>query len=60
MPGLALGGEEGSWAGMAAGREEDVGAALDEGDGEDEPGVIGDDVGDLVVWGGRPARRLCF
>ncbi len=33
---------------------------LDEGDGEDEPGVLGDDVGDLVMWGGRLARRLCF
>jgi hypothetical protein len=39
VPGLALGGEEGAWAGMAAGREEDVGAALDECDREEEPCV---------------------
>ena len=32
--------------GVAPGREEDAGAVLDEGDGEDEPGVLGDDVGD--------------
>jgi len=60
VPGLALGAEEGAWAGMAAGREEDVGAAVDEGDGEDEPGVLGDDVGDLVVWDGLPRPSLLF
>ena len=45
---------------MAAGREEDAGAVLDEGDGEDEPGVLRDDVGDLVMWGGRPRPPLLF
>jgi|SRR5882672_3247224 len=34
---------------MVAGREEDAGAVLDFGDGEDEPGVLGDDVGDEEV-----------
>jgi len=37
VPGLALGGDERAWAGS----EEDVGAALDEGDGEDEPASSG-------------------
>jgi hypothetical protein len=34
---------------MVPGREEDAGAVLDFGDGEDEPGVFGDDVGDQEV-----------
>jgi len=48
-PGLSVGGEVGAFSGMIARREEDAGAVLDFGDGEDEPGVFGDDVGDEEV-----------
>ena len=49
MPGFAVGAEEAVSAGVAFGIEEQAGAVSDKGDGEDEPGVLGDDVGDEEV-----------
>jgi len=48
-PGFAVGAEEAVSAGVAFGIEEKTGAVGDEGDGEDEPGVLGNDVGDEEV-----------
>ena len=49
VPGFAVGAEEAVSAGVAFGIEEQAGAVGNEGDGEDEPGVLGDDVGDEEV-----------
>ena len=49
VPGFAVGAEEAVSAGIAFGIEEKTGAVGDDGDGEDEPGVLGNDVGDKEV-----------
>jgi len=49
VPGFAEGAEEAVSAGIAFGIEEKAGAVGDDGDGEDEPGVLGNDVGDEEV-----------
>jgi hypothetical protein len=49
VPGFAVGAEEAVSAGVAFGIEEKAGAVSDDGDGENEPGVLGNDVGDEEV-----------
>ena len=49
VPGFAIGAEETVSADIAFGVEEKAGAVHDEGDGEDEPGVFGNDVGNEEV-----------